>query len=72
MAVIYVMRHFNVITVTENLCRFSLNGDKVAYCDENKLLDTREYVGQCHTDCCVDVTAVVFTNKGLFQLILGV
>jgi hypothetical protein len=72
MAVSYVMRHVNVITVTENLCRFSLNGDNVAYCVENKLLDTRARFDQCHTDCCVDVTAVVFTNKRLFRLILGV
>jgi hypothetical protein len=32
-----VMRHYNVITVTENLCWFSLNWDKVAYCVENKV-----------------------------------
>jgi hypothetical protein len=67
-----VMWRFNVITVTENLCRFSLKGDKVAYCVENKLLETRARFDQCHTDCCVDVSAVVFTNKGLFWLILGV
>jgi hypothetical protein len=29
-----VMRHFNVTTVTDNLCWFTPNGDKVAYCVE--------------------------------------
>jgi hypothetical protein len=60
------------MTVTENLCRVSLNGDKVAYWVENKLLEKPARFDQCHTLTCVDVTAVVFTNKGLFQLILGV
>ncbi|GFG37394.1 hypothetical protein Cfor_03839 [Coptotermes formosanus] len=50
------MSHFNVVRVTGNLCRFSPNGDKVAYCVENKLTvrHTRTF-DECHTFSCVDV-----------------
>jgi hypothetical protein len=48
-----------VIRVTENLCRFSPNGDKVAYCVENKLtvMNTRTF-DQCHNFSCVAVIEV--------------
>jgi hypothetical protein len=55
------MSHFNVIRVSDNLCRFSPNGDKVAYCVENKLTvrNTRTF-DQCHTFACVDVIEVSY------------
>ena len=53
------MSHFNVIRVSDNLCRFSPNGDEVAYCVENKLTvrNTRTF-DQFHTFSCVDVIEV--------------
>jgi hypothetical protein len=38
------MRHFNVTTVTDNLCRFSPIGDEDAYCVESKMLETRAHL----------------------------
>jgi hypothetical protein len=56
-----VMSHFNVIRVTDNLCRFSPDGDKVAHCVENKLTVryTRTF-DQCHTFSCVAVIEVSY------------
>jgi hypothetical protein len=56
-----LMRHFNVTTVTDNLCQFSPNWDKVVYCVENKLtVRNMRTFDQCHTYCCVDVITVSY------------
>lgn len=55
------MSNFNVIRVTDNLCRFSPNGDKVAYCVENNLTvrNTRTF-DKCHSFSCVYVIEVSY------------
>jgi hypothetical protein len=54
-----VMSYFNVIRVTNNLCHFSPNGTKFAYCFGNELtIRNTVTFEQCHTFSCVDIVDV--------------
>jgi hypothetical protein len=55
------MSHFNVIRVNDNLCRISHNGNKVAYCVENKLTAMNTLtVDECQTYSCVGAIEVSY------------